>query len=401
MIKQSNATNSPKNPFRGLIPFTENEGDSLFERDSDVELVISRMSSAPLTVLFATSGVGKTSFVRAKLIKDLQARFGERNVTAPTDWQRGDPVANLKRIRQHIAPNLESGKTNVVILDQFEEIFQHLPSIDFLSGFGEQLSLLLDGSYSLDELPQQPFGHGTVEAPFDQSELKLDVRVLISIREEFLGELSLFDSYVPALFSNFYRLRKPTEKQARAIIQQTVATAKTDKGIALKTNEHISDFLNDLRAVNQRYQTGTDAIDLPYLQIVCKQLWDQIPPSSDVEFLSTYRKGDAQKLLGSYCREILRGLSRKERGLLRRVLGQITGPKEAKKAVRLSDLALEIGAKDNHDLLRLLKKLSAAGILRKPVHHSETQPTGKRKGLFRTFIVRMLEMSKARPQDYD
>jgi hypothetical protein len=413
MTSSHNSVIVPKNPFLGLRPFTEDQGDLLYERDGDMELVISRLAAGPLTVLFATSGVGKTSFIRAKLLRELRERFGEDNVSAPPDWQRRRPIEGLKEIRQKIAMSGKLDETHVVVLDQFEEIFQYFASLERLNvisessverldTFGEELAYLLNGS--LADLPlravlaEDQVRAGTTffaepekdvitnsdaqdsdaEAYFAQLKSRLDIRILISVREEFLADLSLFDSYLPGLFSNYYRLHKPTLEQARAIISQTIAPTKT--------SVHIEQLLSDLKAVNRRDPRHENAVDPPYLQIVCKRLWDRQRPSEESEFLANYREGQAQEELDKYCREILNALPRKERVILCKVLGQLTGPKEAKKAVRVSDLTHEIRIHDRECLLSLLEKLSAAGIVRKPLPRETEMDLPGRKRTFQASL---------------
>src|SRR5438093_9975881 len=60
----------PQNPFKGLRSFEENE--KLFGRDRDLILMKDRIFSARTTLLFAGSGVGKTSFLNAKVVPELK-----------------------------------------------------------------------------------------------------------------------------------------------------------------------------------------------------------------------------------------------------------------------------------------------------------------------------------------
>src|SRR5580698_10679156 len=61
------------NPFRGLESYKYD--DPLYGRDADLLLVRDRVYSARTTLLFAATGVGKTSFLKAKLLPGLKQQF--------------------------------------------------------------------------------------------------------------------------------------------------------------------------------------------------------------------------------------------------------------------------------------------------------------------------------------
>src|SRR6266702_1131039 len=156
----------PPNPFRGLASYVE--GESLFEREADVDLVKSRLWSSRYTVLFAGSGVGKTSFLRAKLITSLKETLGNFNVVMPDSWADVDAVLALREFREAKPNKNAQGGPSVLILDQFEEVFQSFPNVLLLNSLGREL------------------------AAFSSKSSNIDTRVLLSVREEFLAELSTF-----------------------------------------------------------------------------------------------------------------------------------------------------------------------------------------------------------------
>jgi len=56
-----------ENPFLGLKPYELEDRKKLYGRDKDLILMKDRIFSARTTLLFAGSGVGKTSFLNAKI----------------------------------------------------------------------------------------------------------------------------------------------------------------------------------------------------------------------------------------------------------------------------------------------------------------------------------------------
>src|SRR6185295_12465228 len=63
---------NPPNPFKGLRPYKQEDREKLFGRDRDLILMKDRIFSSRTTLLFAGSGVGKTSFLNAKVIPELK-----------------------------------------------------------------------------------------------------------------------------------------------------------------------------------------------------------------------------------------------------------------------------------------------------------------------------------------
>jgi hypothetical protein len=320
----------PSNPFRGLASYAE--GDSLFEREADVDLVKGRLWSSRFTVLFAGSGVGKTSFLRAKLITALKEILGNSNVAMPDSWADGDSVGALRAFRV-AKPNQDAQQgPSILILDQFEEVFQSFPNVALLNSLGREL------------------------AAFSDKSAAIDTRILLSVREEFLAELSSFEDFMPGLFTNYYRLERPTVGQAKTIIVRTARLVNVD------VSSKVDTLLEDLRQVKSKKAPTSNVIDPPYLQIVCHRIWDREQPNADKQFLQSYSVGQAEIELEQYTREKLKHLHWREKVLLSKAVGHLTGPHEAKRYMRLSDISREVGMRNTRLLKRTLDPLCAEQV---------------------------------------
>jgi hypothetical protein len=317
------------NPFKGLVPYREDE--PLFARDADVDLIQSRLWAGSFTVLFAASGVGKTSFLNAKLIPVLRNIFGASDVLVPRGWARIAPdEAITDAINTLRAASLHSPKGGILILDQFEEVFQHFPNPELLKRLGSVLA-----AFSND--PES------------------NLRILLSVREEFLAELTVFDNFIPGLLINYYRLNKLTPQQAEVIVKKTAKLA----GVEVSSNAKV--LINDLQSVKEG-SSGQPLtfVDPPYLQIVCHRIWCREKPTAagNAMFLATYEPGEARIELDQYCRDKLKKLSQREKVLVRKALGYLTGPHEAKKYARLPELEQEFGLRKGSPLGHALALLS-------------------------------------------
>ena len=99
-------------PYRGLQPFGVEDEDDFFGRDADIEAALARLGRSRFLAVSGASGSGKSSLVRAGVVPALQRR-GDRVVILT-------PEHDLDaRIREAVW----SGRADVVIVDQFEEVF--------------------------------------------------------------------------------------------------------------------------------------------------------------------------------------------------------------------------------------------------------------------------------------
>jgi hypothetical protein len=318
------------NPFRGLASY--DDGDDLYGRDADVDLVKSRLWSGRFTVLFAGSGVGKSSFLKAKLVKCLKEALGNSNVVMPKSWTAPDPAATIRKLRADIEAGTSG--TSVLILDQFEEVFQTFPNASLFNAIGNELGVFSKRSYSVD------------------------VRIVVSIREEFLGELSAFEDFMPGLLANYYRLERPTIQQARSIIVNTVLMPG-DKAED-KISANIELLLDDLSRTGDKEHSKRNVIDPPYLQIVCRRVWDR--ENGNGKFLSSYKQGDAEAELERYTREKLVKMPWGKKVIFSKALAHLAGAKEAKKFKSIGDLAREIRTKDLELLEQTLNGLRDSDV---------------------------------------
>jgi WD40 repeat protein len=341
------------NPFPGLRPYEPSESSRFFGRDADLGLITTRLLSGRTTLLFAGSGVGKTSFLEAKLTPELSRRF---LVISHREWAGRSPlIALIETVVRALnkagasisdretlvdyfhdasASTAVSQRRFVLILDQFEELFQHHRDTSGLSEFVSGLSALI-------------------------SDNGVDIRVVFSMREEFLGELSVFDNLIADVFNNYYRLKNLDESQARDVIEQTVGQSEVSP-------DGIKAVLHDLRSLHNGEQKGERAIRKyiapPYLQLVCNQIWaDTEPLQNHTPFLADYAPGTARGELQKYCRKHLETLSGLQKALACDAFGFLMTKRGAKMAYASKDLA-DLMRVDERELKPVLNKLASPSV---------------------------------------
>ena len=354
------------NPFKGLVPYGPADKGKLFGRDRDLHLVQDRIFSDKTTLLFAASGVGKTSFLQAALIPALEKRT--YTVILHREWAGGDPLEVVKKAACDVLGVNASGLSLaeffrehrpshcILILDQFEEVFQNHAWKPEFESFLDELSDVVN-------------------------DRDLQVRLVLSMREDFLGELSVFDNRVPDLFANYYRLKNPTHDEAKDIIDLTVGLSNvrvSRKGLGV--------LVDDLRRQERRDEEHLmPQVVPPSMQLVCQKLWDeQFSKNGEGEFLRSYEQKQAREILDSYCRDTLQRLTEPQKEIVAQALDFLITRHGAKMAYDAQTLADHMGVDPNalekalgelaNDETRILRDFKHEGAQWYELYHDMYSP---------------------------
>ncbi len=343
-------------PYRFLDHYETEDAEIFFGREQDTEAVVDLVKEHQLSVLFGTSGRGKTSLLLAGLIPALQK---ETESDEGTDWLPvmvrcgEDPMessieavtAALREIGIN-EPNdaddmadflgkaiAKCERTVVLMLDQFEEYFVRL---------GDRLR------------------HDFIEQL--QTALQLnpgDLRVLVSIREDYLGELWELREQLPEIMHNAYRLRKLKPLQAK------MAAMKPGSRFHVRIEEELVDrVLADI--------SREDGVEPTELQIVMDRLYQSMNPGGHVLGAHAYEQlSGADRILEDYLEYALSQLAQSERRSARAILKNMVGSSELK-AIRSADrIASDIG-QPYDQVEKLLARLEDLRLVRrvgKPEKH--------------------------------
>ena len=292
---------TPSAPYVGLRPYNREEADWFHGRDADAQVLVDKVLSSRLTLLYAPSGVGKSSLLTAKVMPALEDE--DCRVVYADGWSGSDPAGDVKDRLAAVAaksgvvdpmagaPTLAElarlmtadGKTLVLVFDQFEEF-------------------LVNHAQGLDPLRKDLAALVRMQA--------IDARVLISLREEFLAALEPFRAEILTLFQSTMRLEGLSDNDVLAAIQQPAARfgGSVDLDLAQRLLKDLSgsaDAPVQAPAEGGRLPTWLDGlrrwwaphrptapartrdptvpvatargIDLPMMQLVCRSMWDQAP----------------------------------------------------------------------------------------------------------------------------
>ncbi len=281
--------------YPGTRPFEDTDSDRrlFFGREQESGELLQKIIAGKLVVLHAESGLGKTSLlnagVSAKLrergylpikvrfnlaeISLVQAVFNA--ITEAAAQQRLDLEPGETETLWHYfktaafwSPD-DTLLTPLLIFDQFEEFFAfHEPEarIEFIRQLADLVHNTLPSTLRQAIRAGQPYRYGE-ETP--------RVKMVISIRGDYLGQLDELSFAVPEIMDNRFRLLALTRKQAREAI---IGPAQIeDERISTPRFRYSEEAVNTmLDYLSQRRERGgvvsKDEVESFQLQQLCRYI---------------------------------------------------------------------------------------------------------------------------------
>lgn len=234
-----------QSPFKLLEAYESDEKDIFFGRDAEIFALYHLLQQTRLVLVYGASGTGKTSLIQAGLPKVFKItdwfrvsirRKDNINASFRAELARYAPKAdNLIQIIQQI---YESRWIPIyLVFDQFEELFT-------LGNHEEREQFFRD----IDAILQA----------------NLFCKLVISMREEYIGHLYDYEPIVPTLFDKRFRVESMKDATVVDVIQKMCDV----NAIELEQGETTSNQILD------QVKTGKQAAYLPYLQIYLHYLYE-------------------------------------------------------------------------------------------------------------------------------
>ena len=254
-----------KYPFKFLDSYNQNDKDIFFGRDEEIEALYEMVFQTSILLIYGASGTGKTSLIQCGLAGKFKSydwlpltiRRGS-NINASLEKQltdaggndldeedlaTKDPSKKLTGLLSMIkGVYLRNFKPIYLIFDQFEELYV-LGNIDEQRQFIETVKEILKA--------EQP------------------VKMIFSIREEYLGYLYEFEKEVPQLLRKKLRIEPMTLDKVTDIM----------KGINNYPLSNVKIKEDELEAITEeiferiRGKKKTLTIQLPYLQVFLDKIY--------------------------------------------------------------------------------------------------------------------------------
>jgi WD40 repeat protein len=391
-------------PFVGLTSYAQENAPFFFGRDAEQRVLISNLRASRLTLLYAQSGAGKSSVLRAgaaaKLAelarRSVEQRGLARHIPVVFSSWRDEPTGELiAEIDKAIAPFLPkpsppghtlerldevieaasnaAGATLLVMLDQFEEYFLYRPRETHDGRFADELAACINRA-------------------------GLHANFLISIREDaYSGLGDLFQGRIRNVYSNYLHLEHLTRESAREAIEKPITSfnelhptevpVEIEPGLADVILGQLGpdQFAPDQGGIGRL--PGGNGSDLrggeiaaSYLQLVMKRLWEtELTTGSRTLHRATLEElGGAQTIVRTHVDRALDDLPEEAREAAVDIFHHLVTPSGTKIALAASDLA-EYTGRPAAESTTLLERLASSDtrILR-PVPPPPGQEGGTR-----------------------
>jgi len=234
-VPAAQAAVNTDNPYLGLMAFDADKKDYFFGRKAAVRGIGERLSKSGFLAVIGPSGCGKSSLVKAGVLPELKRDL----IPDSSQWEVKIFTPGrypLEELEQALASR-ESGKTFLLFIDQFEELF----------------------TLGSDESQQREFISKITE---EATKIDGDTRVIVAIRGDFLDRCARYQET-----ANLINCTQPT-----TYVVTPMTTAELTEAIEQPAEKHAIAFESGLVEqiiIDVVNQAGA----LPLLQYALAELW--------------------------------------------------------------------------------------------------------------------------------
>jgi len=275
--------------YPGAQPFRDDEFSrrTFFGREPATVALTDQILANRLVIVYAKSGLGKTSLLNAGVAPRLREANSLPLFVRVNDTKNGPLFsvfegvkAEAERQQVEYVPGDRSSLwsffktvefwrndillTPVLILDQFEELFT-LQSQEAREGFLSELGYLIRGVAP----PSQP----KIESA--SSEGPPSIRVVLSLREDFLGLLEEASDHIPEILDHRYRLAPLTYEMASKAITGPAEIESSDastRAFRLEPDVVSSILAYLTKSAAGARSSGGRNVEPFHLQLICQRI---------------------------------------------------------------------------------------------------------------------------------
>ena len=267
-----------KYPFKFLDAYTREDSPFFFGREEEIEDLYQMVFQSDLLLIYGFSGTGKTSLIQCGLASKFQshdwlALYIRRGSNLNTSLEKAlleagapqaEKTANLDWLNQDWSrPGSSANVSNLSPLAQrFKNIYlKHFKPIYLIFDQFEELYILGNKS------EQEQF----IQTVQEILQVKQPVKIILSIREEYLGYLYDFERAVPELLRKKLRVERMNFEKVNSVLKGVSQAAQSNVRLAPGEEDAVAEGV--FKAILGMEKNKRLFIELPYFQMFMDKLY--------------------------------------------------------------------------------------------------------------------------------
>ena len=306
-------------PFKFLDAYSREDEDIFFGRDEEIEALYQMVFQTDLILIFGASGTGKTSLIQCGLASKFQ----------PYEWlalsiRRGDNLnASLEKAlssSESSARELPEGDNLDWLNEDFDKLSERpdqrntTPTTKSESALAQQLKnlylrhfkpifLIFDQFEELYILGEKAEQDQFIESVREILRSEQPVKIILSIREEYLGYLYEFERKVPELLRKKLRIEPMNLGKVQSVVSGIGRLPQSN--VQLEAGQEAAIGQGIFEKLKGREHTRT--IELPYLQVFLDKLYLHITQDTERQVDALFTRAALQEMgdIGDVLRDFL------------------------------------------------------------------------------------------------
>ena len=309
-----------KYPFKFLDAYSKEDKVIFFGRDEEINALYEMVFQSPILLIYGASGTGKTSLIQCGLASKFQShdwlaltiRRGS-NINESFEKTLADSGGSLPSEEEDMdwLKEVMDEKETITTAPQSTPLAQSIKAI-YLNSF-RPVYLIFDQFEELFILGSKAEQQKFIETVKGILQVEQPVKLIFSIREEYLGHLNAFERAVPQLLRKKLRVEPMNFDKVRQVI--IGATSYENSNVRLKEGE--TDLIAEAIFDKIKSKEKTLTIQLPYLQVFLDKFYLEITKDEtrqeEAEFTmeALNKIGDIGDVLRNFLEEQVAGISSK------------------------------------------------------------------------------------------
>jgi ABC-type oligopeptide transport system ATPase subunit len=262
-----------QSPFKFLDPYTLEDRDIFFGREPEIEALYEMVFESNLVLVYGESGTGKTSLVRCGLASRFQA----------TDWldiyiRRKDNINTAIREALKQKASRMPMKDNMSLPQMVQTLFlNYFRPIYLIFDQFEELFILDENEKEKREFLQSI--RELLQPERANYNTNINCKVILVIREEYLGKLYDFEKTIPYLFEKRLRVERMRYEKVYEVIEKTCEKSNITIPFTEQDRVELLDsggqkvWKKVITNIIDNISSGRSGVQLSYMQVYLDRLW--------------------------------------------------------------------------------------------------------------------------------